>query len=238
MKYFNQKSLTIFLLVMSVMATSAHADTQYSIGAKLLPGHSWNGSNNRIGEDDFSARSTQLVLLAAFRSNRFYGAFSFQGAKYKFGNPAPDINDSNGSTPVTQQKIQLGESDLTFGYYVTPTFSVFADFKSVGYTWIDNSHTINYGGLGLGVSAVHPINSDWTLYGNFGVIGKMKIRSSGENIGNASGFALEFGGITRLNQSLSATIGLKIQGQELNFDSGAKQNHGRSGLVFGMVHQF
>ena len=238
MKYFNKNLLTVLTLGLCLSTTFAHAEAKFSIGAKLLPGHGWSGTNNRDGESDYQARATQLVLLGAFRVNRFYGAFSFQGAKYRFDNPAPDINDKLGSTQVDHQTIQLGESDLSFGYYVTPKFSVFADIKSVGYVWVDSARHISYTGLGLGVSGLHPVSPDWTLYGNFGVIGNMKVKSDGENIGKATGFALEFGGITRLSNSLSATVGMKVQGQALAFDSGATQNHARAGLVLGIVHQF
>jgi len=238
MKFSNLFNVKILTACVCLLSVSAHAEVKYSIGAKLLPAHQWNGSNYRDGESDFSATSNQLVLIGAFRNNRLYGAYSLQGAQYSFATPAPDINDSLGSAQTSDQKVKLGESDLTLGYYVTPTISLFADIKSVAYGWTESGRHLSYTGLGMGVSAVHPLRSDWMLYGNFGVIGNMNVSSNGDKIGKASGFALEFGGITRLSSSLSATVGLKIQGQELRFDSGNKQKHGRSGLVFGIMHQF
>jgi len=238
MKYYNQHFSRLLLAGLCLYGVSAQAEVKYSIGAKLLPAHQWNGSNNRDGEKNFSARSTQLMLVGAFRNDRIYGAYSFQGGSYEFGNPAPDINTAAGAIPVQDETVKLAESDLSIGYYITPKVSLFADIKSVGYNWIDQNQNYAYTGLGVGVSAVHPFDSNLALYGNFGVIGKMAIRSKGENIGDGSGVALEIGFISRINNALSASAGLKIQGQELRFDSGAKQNHARSGLVFGIVHQF
>jgi len=223
---------------MLLFSATSQAEIKFSAGAKLLPGHTWSGSNYRDGETEFESKATQLVVLGALRADRLYGAFSFQGAEYKFSSPAPDINDKTSSSQVSNEKIKLGESDLTVGYYVAPHVSLFADIKSVTYQWVDSKRKLSYQGLGVGVSGFHPINNIWSLYGNFGIASNMQIRSNGEKIGKAFGYALEFGGITRLADRLSGNVGLKLQGQALKFDSGATQTHGRGGLVLGIVYQF
>jgi len=238
MKYLNQQLLVILSMSMFFISAPSQAAVKFSLGAKLLPGHTWSGSNDRAGEKEYESKATQLVLLAAMRSDRLYAAFSFQGAQYNFANPAPDIHDKTGSTQVSDESIKLGESDLTVGYYLTPHFSLFADIKSVAYTWTNSNHSLVYQGLGLGVSGYKPINPAWSLYGNFGLVGKMKVQSKSETIGSASGYALEFGGITKLTDKLSANVGLKLQGQVLRFDTGSIQTHGRGGIVLGVAYQF
>lgn len=238
MKYFNPNVFVLLSVGILFFSSSSQAAVKFSAGVKLLPGHTWNGSNDRAGEKDFESKATQLVLLGAARSDRLYAAFSFQGAQYNFANPAPDIHDNSGSAQVSDTPVKLGESDLTVGYYLTPHFSIFGDIKSVSYTWPDANRRLSYQGLGLGVSGFHPINNAWSLYGNFGLIGNMKIKSNGENIGSAGGYALEFGGITRLADRLSGNVGLKLQGQALKFDSGETQTHGRGGIVLGIAYQF
>jgi len=238
MKYRKKYLNTLAAVGLCLSSLAAQAETSFSAGFKLLPGHGWTGNNNRPGEKDFDARTTQLVFLGALRKDRWYGALSFQGGTYQFNGSAPDINTKAGSTVVSDQSIKLAESDITVGYYLTPKLSVFADIKSVSYTWVDLDHTMSYSGLGLGASWVQPIANDWSLYGNFGLIGNMTVRSKSSSIGKAGGFALEFGGITRLNESVSGTIGFKLQGQSIEYDNGGKQAFARGGLVFGIVNQF
>lgn len=225
-------------LILLLSPVAAQAGAEFSAGVKLLPANNWSGSNNHPGEKDYEARSTQLALIGSVRRDKFYALISVAGAEYGFSSPAPDLNNDSGSTSVNNVDVKLSETDLLVGYYILPKLSLFADYKAVGYQWKNNNKTMSYGGIGLGVSGYYPINPEWSFYGNFGVLGDMKVRSDGNQIGSATGIAMEAGAIHPLTAKLTLSMGLKVQGQNVEFDSGEKQSHARNGLIFGLVHQF
>lgn len=229
--------VTLLFPLLLISQTSA-AEVKINISAKLSP-TTWSGSNNNANEKDFEAKANQWSFGVSFQREKLYGGLSLHVAEFDFGSPAPDKVTATNSTSSNNVTIDHGETDLTLGYYFWPKISLFIDIKSVGNTWKDENYNYTYGGFGMGISAFHPINTQWTLVGSLGSVPQLRINDkNGDKIGDGNGSALDIGFLYHVEEKTNLSVGLKSQTNTLNFDNGTKQDHRRGGLYLGIAHQF
>jgi len=225
--------IPICLLLTSAGATNAYAQSpvQMSIGANIQPAN-WEG-DNKNGGTSFDAKGGQLRLDLRLSKARFYSGLSFQGGEFDFDDGAPDkIFNAAPAERLDKVTIERGEFDWVFGYYFWPQVSLFVDLKSITNDWKGERYSVNYTGLGVGVTGFNPINEHWILFGSLGFV-KLNIESSGDEIGDGRGSAFQIGGLYKINDKANITISLKTQHNVYEFDDNSEQEHDIGGLVFG-----
>lgn len=237
----------LVLVTAAALTGAAHAQEQadeplsISIGARIFAS-GWEGENelsstSRFDADDGGALGFRVVL----QKGRFYGGASFQGGEYSFVNGSPDrISGAplpGGSVTDSRATIKRGEVDLLFGYYFWERVSLFVDIKNVSNEWAEENYSLDYHGLGAGVSGFWPLNEQWTLFGTFGIV-PLTIEADNNEIGDGVGSAIEVGLVYRMLERTTLVLSLRNQHQEYEFDNGAQQTHDIGGLAVGINHRF
>ena len=217
----------------------AQEDPLYiTIGARLQAS-GWEGENDGGSDTDFeSDDGGAFGVRLLMQKGRLYGGISLQGGEYKFDDDAPDlVFDAPPPSTADDATIERGEADFLLGYYFWEQVSLFLDIKSVTNEWQDEDYALHYSGLGFGVSGFIPLDERWTLFGTFGIV-PLKIRADGDDIGDGTGSALEFGAVWRFRDTTNFVFSLRNQHQEYDFDNDAGQTHNIGGLVVGINHRF
>ncbi len=224
----------IFLGLVSLAPVGADEPLDLVVGGRLLFS-TWEANNNDGSK--FDAENNQFGLNITLHKNRWYGGLNLQSGEYEFRSGAPDLVDANSSISDTSANIERGEADIFIGYYFWDHVSLFLDIKSVTNNWKDFDYSLNYSGLGTGVTVFYPLNDNWTLYGSLGFV-PLTIEADSNEIGDGEGSALEVGALFSISQFSNLTLSLKNQHQEYNFDNGDEQSHDIGGLMVGYNYRF
>ena len=225
------------LLVMAAISFSLQADNSVSLGV-TLNGAEWSGDNGSGRSTFSSTEGGQFGLSANVKLDRFYVGISLQGGDYSFNSDAPDQFTSNGAVTASDTKVKHSDFDLLAGYYFWPQVSLFVDLKGSASKWENNGYEQNFGGLGLGVSAYHPLNQDWLLFGTLGFVnGEIKDKDV-SNLGDGKSRALTLGSVYTLDKNQHLNFGFRFRKYRFDFDDGNQQNYTLNGIFVGYTHIF
>ena len=237
-KFFNLfhviiKTLACFMMLFSPF--SLQADNSLSLGV-TLNGAVWSGDNGSGRSTFSSTEGGQFGLSANVNLDRFYVGISLQGGNYSFDSDAPDQFTSNGAVTAQNTDVEHSDFDLLGGYYFWPQVSLFVDLKGAGSKWKNNGYEQNFGGLGLGVSAYHPLNQDWLLFGTLGFVnGKIK-DDAVSNLGDGKSGALTLGSAYSIAKNHQLNFGFKYRIYRFDFDDGNRQDYTLNSIFVGYAH--
>lgn len=232
------KNLFFIFLFISLAINNAHAEQRLTLGAKLLAAN-WSGDNTASGTEFESDEGGQFGLNIAYKIDKFYTGLNFQRGEYNFKNNAPDKFTLAGRIPGSNVKIQQSDLDLLAGYYFWSQVSLFVDIKSVTNNWLDEPYQQRFLGLGLGISAFHPINERWTMFGSFGFIGSGEIKDNNDKkVGEGNSWALEVGTVYTINEKHFVNAGIKTRKYNFEYLDSTEQNYNINALFIGYNYSF
>jgi hypothetical protein len=231
---------TVALLLMLAYLPAAQAEKSHSltVGA-TLNGSTWEGDNGP-GKSDFESDSGgQFAVSINYRVDKFYTGLNLQGGTYEFDSDAPSLYTSEGNLTSRDDEIEHSDFDLLVGYYFWSNVSLFLDFKATHSEWDNTGYEQAFYGLGFGVSAFHPVNDKWLLFGSFGFVnGDIDDDDGSSSHGDGTSTALVGGAVYLLDKSNTLNFGIKLRNYEFDFDDGNEQEYSLNGLFFGYNHSF
>lgn len=214
---------------------SSKPESRLQIGASLN-NTTWtrNDKTSNLGELESSAAG--LDLSVAYLRDKWSAGLSVQGGSFdaKDGELYPGYNVAL----PDDAEVEVNRVDIVFAYYFWPQVSVFTGIKS--YTQEiskGDDFSLDYSGLGIGVSAFQPLGEKWNLFGSIANT-PLTIKADDEKVGKATSFAMEIGGVYALKPMTSLSVGIKVNGFESDFDNGATIENNLGGLRVGVQHQF
>lgn len=225
------------LWIVFSLPSSLLAGNSVSLGV-TLNGAEWSGDNGSGRSSFSSTEGGQFGLSANVNLDKFYVGISLQGGEYDFNANAPDQFASNGTVAVSGTKVKHSDFDLLAGYYFWPRVSFFVDLKGAGNKWNSNGYEQSFGGLGLGVSAYHPVSNDWLLFGSLGFVnGEVEERDKSA-IGDGKSRSLILGSVYSLNTNQHFNFGFRFRKYRFDFDDGNHQDYTLNGIFVGYTHIF
>ena len=233
----NKPQARIFIfLVIFLLPFSLQADNTVSLGVSLN-GAEWRGDNGSGRSSFSSTEGGQLGLSANLNLDRFYVGLSLQGGEYSFGSDdAPDQFTSRGTLAVSDTRVEHSDFDLLAGYYFWPQVSLFVDLKGSGSQWKNNGYQQNFGGLGFGVSAYHPLNQDWLLFGSVGFVNGEIKDDDVSDLGDGKSSSLILGSVYTLDKNQHLNFGFRFRKYRFDFDDGNQQDYTLNGVFIGYTH--
>ncbi len=238
-KISNRPEVRIFIFLMIFLSPfSLKANNSVSLGV-TLNGAEWSGDNGSGRSTFSSTEGGQFGLSANVNMDRFYVGISMQGGEYSFdSDDAPDQFTSRGVLAVSEAKVEHSDFDLLAGYYFWPQVSLFVDLKGAGSKWKNNGYQQNFGGLGLGVSAYHPLNQDWLLFGSLGFVNGEVKDDDVSDLGEGKSRALILGSVYTLDKDQHLNFGFRFRKYRFDFDDGNRQDFTLNGIFVGYTHIF
>lgn len=227
------KAIVVGALI--IMPMPLLAANSLSLGV-TLNGAEWSGDNGSGRSSFSSTEGGQFGLSANVNLDKFYVGISLQGGDYSFSSNAPDQFTSSGTVTAADTKVEHGDFDLLAGYYFWPRVSLFVDLKGSGSKWKNNGYEQNFGGLGIGVSAYHPLNRDWLLFGTLGFVNGDLKENDKSTLGDGRSRALTFGGVYSIAADQHLNFGLRLRRFDFDFDDGNEQNYTLNGIFVGYTH--
>lgn len=234
----NQIQIKAFVFLISVFTSfSLQAENSVSLGV-TLNGAEWSGDNGSGRSSFSSTEGGQFGLSANVKLDRFYVGISLQGGEYSFNSDAPDQFTSKGTVAVSDAKVEHSDFDLLAGYYFWPQVSLFVDLKGAGSKWKNNGYEQTFGGLGLGISAFHPLNQDWLLFGTLGFVNGEIKDNDVSDLGDGKSSALILGSVFTLDKNQHLNFGFRFRKYRFDFDDGNEQDFTLNGVFVGYTHIF
>lgn len=229
----------VLLLTLSVtfMTTNIYAQSNLSLGV-ILNGSGWSGDNGPGNSDFESDAGGQFGLNVNYSRDRFYVGLSLQGGEYRFDNTGPTQFTSSGEIATSNVRVEHSDVDLLAGYYFWQRISLFIDLKTVSSEWLNNNYKQSFSGLGFGVSAFHPLNNKWTLFGSLGFVGGTIEQGDSTNLGDAGSAALSIGANFSMTKNDYLNMGLKFRNYLYDYDDGNEQEYSLNGIFVGYNHVF
>ncbi len=237
MKVTVQRITSLVVIVLLLMPFQSQADNSVSLGV-TLNGAEWSGDNGPGGSSFSSTEGGQFGLSANVKLDRFYVGISLQGGDYNFNSDAPDQFTSNGVATVSDTEVEHADLDILAGYYFWPQVSLFVDLKGVGSRWKNNGYEQTFGGLGIGVSAFHPLNADWLLFGSLGFVNGEVEDDDDASLGDGKSSALILGSVYSIEKDQHLNFGFKFRKYDFDFDDGNVQDYTLNGIFVGYTHIF
>jgi len=213
------------------------ADNSVSLGV-TLNGAEWSGDNGPGRSSFSSTEGGQFGLSANVRLEKFYVGISLQGGDYDFGSDAPDQFTSNGVATASNTEVEHADLDILAGYYFWPQVSLFVDLKGAGSRWKNNGYEQSFGGLGLGVSAFHPLNADWILFGSLGFVNGDVKDDDVSDLGDGKSSSLIVGSAYTIEKNQHLNFGFRFRKYDFDFDDGNQQDFTLNGIFVGYTHTF
>ncbi len=235
-RIYRKTSLIVVGLVL-LFPFHLQADNSVSLGV-TLNGAEWSGDNGPGRSSFSSTEGGQFGLSANVRLDKFYVGVSLQGGNYDFGSDAPDQFTSNGVATANNTEVKHTDLDILAGYYFWPQVSLFVDLKGAGSRWKSNDYKQSYGGLGLGVSAFHPLNTDWILFGSLGFVNGEVKDNDVSNLGDGKSSALIVGSAYTIEKNQHLNFGFRFRKYDFDFDDGNQQDFPLNGIFVGYTHTF
>lgn len=229
------KTFIFFIIILTPF--TLQADNSVSLGV-TLNGAEWSGDNGGGRSSFSSTEGGQFGLSANVSLDRFYVGISIQGGEYSFNSDAPDQFTSNGVATARGTIVEHSDFDLLAGYYFWPQVSLFVDLKGAGSRWASNGYEQNFGGLGFGVSAYHPLNQDWLLFGTLGFVGGEIKEKDKSDLGDGKSRALILGGVYSFEKNQHLNFGFRFRKYRFDFDDGNQQDYTLNGIFVGYTHIF
>jgi len=229
-------SHTAICLIMMI-PFQLHADNSVSLGV-TLNGAEWSGDNGPGRSSFSSTEGGQFGLSANVKLDRFYVGISLQGGDYDFNSDAPDQFTSNGVATASDTEVEHADLDIIAGYYFWPQVSLFVDLKGAGSKWKNNGYEQTFGGLGVGVSAFHPLNANWLLFGSLGFVNGEVEDDDDASLGDGKSSALIVGGVYSIEQDQHLNFGFRFRKYDFDFDDGNEQDYTLNGIFVGYTHIF
>ncbi len=237
MKVTVQRITSLVVIVLLLMPFQSQADNSVSLGV-TLNGAEWSGDNGPGRSSFSSTEGGQFGLSANVKLDRFYVGISLQGGDYNFNSDAPDQFTSNGVATVSDTEVEHADLDILAGYYFWPQVSLFVDLKGVGSRWKNNGYEQTFGGLGIGVSAFHPLNADWLLFGSLGFVNGEVEDDDDASLGDGKSSALILGSVYSIEKDQHLNFGFKFRKYDFDFDDGNEQDYTLNGIFVGYTHIF
>lgn len=239
-RVFNRNKIQIkgFVFLIAIFTSvTIQADNSVSLGVTLNSAE-WSGDKGSGRSSFSSTEGGQFGLSANVKLDRFYVGISLQGGEYSFNSDAPDQFTSVGTVTVSDTKVEHNDFDLLAGYYFWPQVSLFVDLKGAGSKWQNNGYEQSFGGLGLGVSAYHPLNTDWLLFGTLGFVNGEIKDNDVSNLGDGKSRALILGSVYTLDKNQHLNFGFRFRKYRFDFDDGNEQSYTLNGIFVGYTHIF
>ena len=227
----------VFVSLALLVPFHVQADNSVSLGV-TLNGAEWSGDNGPGRSSFSSTEGGQFGLSANVRLDKFYVGISIQGGDYDFGSDAPDQFTSNGVATASNTEVEHADLDILAGYYFWPQVSLFIDLKGAGSRWKNNGYEQSFGGLGLGVSAFHPLNADWILFGSLGFVNGEVKDDDVSDLGDGKSSSLIVGSAYTIEENQHLNFGLRFRKYDFDFDDGNQQDFTLNGVFVGYTHTF
>ncbi len=233
-----KKIITSALTALLFLPGLTIAQSSLSLGV-TVNGSNWKGNNGAFNNRFESDKGGQFGLSISYSLDRFYTGLSLQGGDYQFDGPAPTQFTPIFTIPTSAVSLTHSDFDLLAGYYFWERVSLFVDLKAASSQWDNNQYKQSFGGLGLGVTAYHPLDNDWMLYGSWGVVGGTVKQTSGSiDLGDGTSNALVLAAQYTLSRNNNLNMGFKFRRFVFDFDNGAEQRYSLNGLFIGYNHVF
>lgn len=227
----------LFALALFITPFTIMAGNSVSLGVTLNAAE-WSGDNGPGRSSFSSTEGGQFGLSANVNLDQFYVGISLQGGDYDFNSDAPDQFTSNGTATAKNTELEHVDLDLIAGYYFWPQVSLFVDLKGVGSKWKNNGYEQNFGGLGLGVSAYHPLNATWLLFGTLGFVNGDIKDNDDSSLGDGKSSALILGSVYSIESNQHLNFGFRFRKYDFDFDDGNQQDYTLNGVFVGYTHIF
>ncbi len=229
-------TVIISMLLASLLPVTGYTD---SLGLGItINGSGWEGDNGSGNSNFESDDGGQFAFSLNYRKDKFYTGINLQGGEYSFDSDAPAQFTSLGAVNSSDIKVKHSDLDLLVGYYFWENVSLFLDLKATHSEWRDTGYEQSFAGLGFGVSGFQVINSQWLLFGSFGIVNGSLEDNDVSSLGDGTSNSLVAGAVYQLDQENTVNFGLKLRNYDFDYDDGNRQEYSLNGVFFGYNRVF